>query len=100
MKDENSPALRAGVDFRGSKNATQPVLEHIKPGKKRAPFLRYIRFNLPRTTRLLLIAVIAMIGAASAAVALSNHEPFMLAIPILWSVFAAAVVFEIGRAHV
>lgn len=95
MKDENSPALRAGVDFRGSKNATQPVLEHIKPGKKRAPFLRYIRFNLPRTTRLLLIAVIAMIGAASAAVALSNHEPFMFAIPILWGVCAAAVVFVV-----
>lgn len=94
MQDENSPALRAGVDFRGSKNATQPVLEHIKPGKKRAPFLRYIRFNLPRTTRLLLVAVIAMIGAASAAVALSNHQPFLFATPALWSVCAAAVVFS------
>ena len=93
MQDENSPALRAGVDFRGSKNATQPVLEHIKPGKKRAPFLRYIRINLPQTTRLLLVAVIAVIGAASAAVALSNHEPFLFATPVLWSVFAAAVVF-------
>lgn len=47
MEDENSPALRAGVDFCGTPNATQPVLEHIKPGKKRAPLLRYIRFNLP-----------------------------------------------------
>lgn len=47
MEDKNSPALRAGVDFRGSKNGTQPVFEHIKPGKKRAPLLRYIRFNLP-----------------------------------------------------
>lgn len=93
MEDENSPALRAGVDFRGSKNATQPVLEHIKPGKKRAPFLRYIRINLPRTTRLLLIAIIAVIGAASAAVALSNHQPFLFATPALWSVCAATVVF-------
>ena len=55
MEDKNSPALRAGVDFRGTKNATQPILEHIKPGKKRAPFLRYIRINLPQTTRLLLM---------------------------------------------
>ncbi|MFD1009542.1 MULTISPECIES: hypothetical protein [Oceanisphaera] len=93
MEDENSPALRAGVDFRGTKNATQPVLEHIRPGKKRAPLLRYIRINLPRTTRLLLVAVIAVIGGASAAVALSNHEPFLFAVPALWSVFGTAVVF-------
>lgn len=93
MEDKNSPALRAGVDFRGTKNATQPILEHIKPGKKRAPFLRYIRINLPQTTRLLLLAVIAVIGAASAAVALANHEPFIFAIPVLWSIFGAAVVF-------
>lgn len=93
MEDENSPALRVGVDFRDTQNATQPVLEHIRQGKKRAPFLRYIRINLPQTTRLLLIAVIAVIGAASAAVALSNQEPFLFAIPILWSVSGAAVVF-------
>ncbi len=93
MEDENSPALRAGVDFRGTPNATQPVLEHIKPGKKRAPLLRYIRINLPKTTRLLLLAMIAVIGAASAAVALSNHEPFPFATPALWSVCGAAVVF-------
>lgn len=93
MEDKNSPALRAGVDFRGTKNATQPVLEHIKPGKKRAPLLRYIRINLPKTTRLLLVAVIAIIGGASAAVALSNHQLFLFAIPALWSVFGAAVVF-------
>lgn len=93
MEDENSPALRAGVDLRGTKNATQPVLEHIRPGKKRAPFLRHIRINLPRTTRLLLVAVVAAIGAASAAVALSGQEPFLFATPILWSIAGAAAVF-------
>ncbi|MGO2132839.1 MAG: hypothetical protein ACTH3D_08060 [Halomonas sp.] len=93
MEDKISPALRAGVDFRGTKNATQPVLEHISPGKKRAPLLRYIRINLPKTTRLLLIAVIAVIGAASAAVALSNHEIFPFATPLLWGVFGTALVF-------
>ncbi|HLV49212.1 MAG TPA: hypothetical protein VKY35_09155 [Aliidiomarina sp.] len=93
MEDDNSPALRAGVDFRGSKNATQPVLNHIKPGQKRAPFLRYIRINLPHTTRLLMVAIIAMIGGASATIALSNHEPFLFATPLLWVVCGAALVF-------
>ncbi|MCO4320517.1 hypothetical protein [Aliidiomarina quisquiliarum] len=93
MEDENSPALRAGVDFRGTQNATQPVLNHIKPGQKRAPLLRYIRINLPLTTRLLMVAIIAIIGGASAVVALSNHEPFLFANPLLWGVSGAAAVF-------
>ncbi|MGO2089126.1 MAG: hypothetical protein ACTH2P_05900 [Oceanisphaera sp.] len=93
MEDKNSPALRVGVDFRDTQNATQPVLNHIKAGKKRAPLLRYIRINLPRTTRLLLIGVIAVIGSASAAVALLKHEPFLFATPVLWGVFGAAVIF-------
>jgi len=93
MEDKNSPALRVGVDFRGTENATQPVLKHIKPGKKRAPLLRYIRINLPKTTRLLLIAVIAVIGAASAAVALSNHPPFLFATLALWGICGVAAVF-------
>ena len=95
MQDENSPALRAGVDFRGNKNATQPILEHIKPGKKRAPFLRYIRINLPRTVRLVLLAVIAAIGAAAAFTAFGTLQPFPFADPILWGVCVAAVVFVV-----
>lgn len=95
MEDEHSPALRTGVDFRGSKNATQRVLKHTKPGKNRAPLLRYIRINLPRTTRLLLEAMVAVIGAASAAVALSNHEPFPFATSILWIVAGSAAVFVV-----
>lgn len=93
MHDERSPALRAGVDFRGTQNATERVSEHIAPGRKRAPLLRYIRINLPRSTRLLLLLVVAVIGAASAAVALGSQEPFVLATPILWAIFVAAVVF-------
>ena len=93
MEDKRSPALRAGVDFRGTDNATQRVSEHIKPGKKRAPFLRYIRINLPRTVRLVLLAVVAAIGATAAATALGDIEPFRFADPILWAVCAAAVVF-------
>ena len=93
MEDRRSPALRAGVDFRGKPNATQRVTEHLRPGKKRAPLLRYVRINLPRTTRLLLLSVIVVIGAAAAAVALGDREPFPFANPILWVLFAAAVVF-------
>lgn len=55
--------------------------------------MRYIRINLPRSTRLLLLLVVAVIGAASAAVALGGHEPFAFAGAILWCVFAASVGF-------
>lgn len=92
-EDDNSPALRQGIDFRGTPNATTRITEHVPPGRKRAPFLRYIRINLPRTTRLLLLLVIAVIGAASAGTALSAHTVFPFADPVLWAVFAASVVF-------
>ncbi len=93
MHDERSPALRAGVDYRGTPNATERVSEHIAPGKKRAALPRYVLINLPRTTRLLLLLVVAVIGAASAAVALSGQEPFAFADVLLWGVLAASVVF-------
>lgn len=93
MEDEDSPALRAGVDFRGTENATERVTEHVKPGKARAPVMRYIRINLPRTTRLFLLFVVAVIGAASAAVVLAGHEPFPLANPALWAISGASIVF-------
>ncbi len=95
MEDKRSPALLAGVDFRGTDNATERVSEHIKPGRKRAPFLRYIRINLPRTVRLLLLAVIAFIGATAAVTALGDIEPFPFADPILWAVCGAAALFVI-----
>lgn len=95
MEDPKSPALLAGVDFRDTPNATNRVSEHIKPGKKRAPFLRYIRINLPRTVRLVLLAVIAIIGAAAAVTAFGDIEPFAFADPILWAVCAAALLFVV-----
>ncbi|MEO7587544.1 MAG: hypothetical protein ABIS84_05895 [Arachnia sp.] len=95
MEDTKSPALLAGVDFRGTTNATERVSEHIKPGKKRAPFLRYIRINLPRTVRALLLAVIAFIGATAAATALGDIEPFPFGDPILWAVCGAAALFVV-----
>lgn len=73
----------------------QRISEHLRPGRKRAPLLRYVRINLPRATRLLLLFVVAVIGAASAAVALGDHEPFPFAAPILWGVFGVAVLFVV-----
>lgn len=92
-EDVNSPALRMGVDFRGTTNATERVSEHLKPGRTRAPLMRYVLINLPRTTRFLLLLVVAVIGAASAAVALGDHEPFPFADPLLWGVLGMTVVF-------
>lgn len=91
--DENSPALRQGVDFRGTENATSRVTEYVPPGRTRAPLLRYIRINLPRLTRLVLLAVVAVIGIASAATALGGPEPFPFANPLLWAVLVAAVLY-------
>ena len=93
--DPNSRALRHGVDFRGTKNATERVTRHVAPGRERAFALRYIRINLPRTTRLLLLLVVAGIGVAAAAVAAGGHAPFALAGPVLWVVAAAATVFVV-----
>ncbi|MDO5711083.1 MAG: hypothetical protein Q4P32_05000 [Micrococcales bacterium] len=95
MEDKRSPALLAGVDFRGTNNATERVSEHIKPGRKRAPFLRYIRINLPRTVRLVLLAVVALIGMTAAATALGDIEPFPFGDPVLWAVCATAVSFVV-----
>lgn len=95
MEDKSSPALRAGVDFRGTDNATTRISEHIKPGQKRAPFLRYIRINLPRTVRLLLLAVIAFVGVTAAITALGDIEPFPFADPILWAIGGAAALFVV-----
>ena len=92
-EDQNSPALRQGVDFRGTPNEVEKVTEYVRPGKKRAPFLRYIKINLPRTTRFVLLLVVALIGVTAAATALGDHEPFVLADTALWVVCAAAVVF-------
>lgn len=92
-EDSRSPALLAGVDFRGTENSTHRVSEHIKPGGKRAPFLRYIRINLPRTVRLLLLAVVAFIGASAAVTALGDMEPFTFGDPVLWVIAVAALIF-------
>lgn len=93
MEDEDSPALIAGVDFRDQKNGTERVAKHVRPGRTRAPFLRYIRINLPLLTRFVLLLIAAINGAASAAVALSDHVPFPFADQVLLAVSGAAALF-------
>lgn len=83
-EDPNSPALRKGVDLRGTTNATERVTEYVKPGRERAAFHRYIKINLPRTTKALLLLVIAVIGAVSATVALSDFSLFSFAEVLQW----------------
>lgn len=72
-------------------NATEDVYRYIKPGKTRAPFFRYIRINLPRLTKALLLLVVAVIGASAAAVALSDHPPFPGGGAVLGAIAAVAV---------
>ncbi|MFY9263260.1 MAG: hypothetical protein GX483_03275 [Actinomycetaceae bacterium] len=77
MKDDpNSPALLQGVDFRGTPNATKRVTEYVKPGKRRAFIARYIKLNLPRTTKALLVLILAGNGVAAAVTALDGRDIF------------------------
>lgn len=77
----------------GTPNATQDIYHHIKPGRKRANFFRYFRFNLPRLTKVVLLLVITVLAACSAKVALSNHLPFRHADIALWLVVAACIIY-------
>lgn len=68
---------------------------HVKPGRKRAPFFRYIRINLPRLTRAAIIAVMALLAFTAAVVARSGHLPFSAGDIALWLVVALAVIFVV-----
>ncbi|GAB3939820.1 hypothetical protein [Corynebacterium tapiri] len=61
----------------GVDNNIHDVKLHIKKGRKRAPFFRYIRINLPRTTKAIALLVIAALGACSLALALDGISPFI-----------------------
>lgn len=77
----------------GTPNATEDVYNHIKPGRERANFFRYFRFNLPRLTKAILLIVVATIGACAAGVAVSDYPPFPHATPALWIIVGACVVY-------
>lgn len=79
----------------GTPNATEDVYLHRKPGRKRANFFRYFRFNLPRLTKALITLVVAIIGGCAAGVATSGHLPFEHADIALWIVVAFALVFVV-----
>lgn len=57
-------------------SATEDVRRFVAPGRTRAPFFRYFRFNLPRLTKAVLLVLQATVGAAAVTVALSDHPPF------------------------
>lgn len=79
----------------GTPNATEDVYNHVKPGRKRANFFRYFRFNLPRLTKALLVLVIATIGGCAAGVAMSDHPPFPHGEIALWIVAFLATVYVV-----
>ncbi|MEJ5997791.1 hypothetical protein [Corynebacterium sp. H130] len=66
---------------------------HIKPGRKRAPFFRYIRINLPKTTRVLLVAVVATIGGCAGWTSTSARDIFSGSDIALWLIAGLAAVF-------
>ncbi|MFS0254594.1 hypothetical protein ACL1C9_13215, partial [Corynebacterium striatum] len=68
---------------------------HIKPGKTRAPFFRYFRFNLPRLTRGLLCVVIAIPGAVAAAFAQSDIFIFEGQNAVFYLLAAVSAIFVV-----
>ncbi|MHA2789432.1 hypothetical protein ACXZ66_09835 [Corynebacterium sp. S7] len=75
---------------------TTDVNHYIKPGRKRAPFLRYIRINLPKTTRALIVLIFALLGVSAGYVAYLGHPVFDGIGLVLWGLVALcaiAVVF-------
>ncbi|WP_295627637.1 hypothetical protein [uncultured Corynebacterium sp.] len=74
---------------------TTDVSLHVKPGRTRAPFFRYIRINLPRLTRAAIIAVMALMAVTAGIVATSGHLPFAAGDVALWLVVALAAIFVV-----
>lgn len=76
-------------------NDTQDVLRHVPPGRSRAPFFRYIRFNLPRLTKAVLLLVVALIGVGAGYIVNGDHEIFAASDMVLWILVGFAAVFVV-----
>lgn len=70
---------------------------HVKPGKERAPFFRYIRINLPKLTRAMIVAVMALQGGLAWYVARAEFSIFPEQEIVLYLLVAlCAVVVVLG----
>lgn len=93
-QSKNAALAPEGVDPR-----TTDWKLHVKPGRSRAPFLRYIRINLPRLTRGLLVLVIAFLAFSAGYVAYQTsiantfEEPFSQSHLVLWAIVCLAGLF-------
>lgn len=76
-------------------NAIKDVRHHVPPGRKRAPFLRYVRFNLPRLTKAAILVVMAGLAGCATYVALGENPIFPGSDLALWLVVALAAIFVV-----
>lgn len=74
-------------------NDVHDVNEHVPPGRKRAPFFRYIRINLPRLTKAVILLIIAWITFTSFVIARTDFEIFAGSDIALYLVSALAAIF-------
>lgn len=72
---------------------TEDIKLHVKPGKTRAPFFRYIRINLPRLTKAAILVIVAPIGGCAWAVLSSGFDIFAGSDIALGLVIALVAVF-------
>lgn len=69
------------------------IRHHIPPGRTRAPFLRYFRFNLPRMTKAGLLVLMAALAGCATAVAVYAQPLFPASDLVLGVVAGAAALF-------
>ncbi|WP_257160671.1 hypothetical protein [Corynebacterium cystitidis] len=69
------------------------VKKHVPPGRKRAPFFRYIRINLPRLTRAVLLFVIGLLGVCAFYVSVQDFDIFVGSDTVLYFVAGLSLAF-------
>ncbi|MDO5700035.1 MAG: hypothetical protein Q4P36_00990 [Bowdeniella nasicola] len=83
----------SGPNAVGTPNATEAVRHHIRPGRKRAHLLRYFRFDLPRLTKAILVALVSGIGIAAGVIAFTRP-------PFPYAALALGVVVVLSLSYV
>ncbi len=69
---------------------------HVKPGRERAPFFRYIRINLPRLTRAAIVAIMAVQAVLAFVIAQTDFHIFDGQRAALYVLGAAAAIFVLA----
>ena len=91
---ERTFAAMSGIPQSADPNLNDINL-HVKPGKERAPFFRYIRINLPRLTRVLIVALMALQAVLAFYVARTDFDIFPGQELVLYTIVSLDALFVV-----